>query len=204
MKVKVCGITNIEDAKLCTAAGADALGFVFYEKSKRFVDYRKAKTITASLPFFVMKVGVFVNEDPDTVNTAAREIGLNAVQLHGDENPNYLRRIRFPVIKSFRVGDSFDYSVIEKYDNCGILLDAFSPDGYGGTGISLDWNSIPGNLRSRIILSGGISADNIDVVINEIKPAAIDLSSSLESAPGRKDYDKVKTFFEKLDHLRKT
>ena len=202
MKVKICGITNLEDALHCASGGADALGFIFYEKSKRFVDYRKAKTIAASLPFFVMKVGVFVNENPETVNAAASEIGLNAVQLHGQEDPDYLKRIELPAIKSFRVGESFDYSVIEKYNDCGILLDTFSPDGYGGTGKSFNWNSIPENLKNKIILSGGISADNIDAVVNQVRPAAIDLSSSLESVPGRKDYKKVKTFFEKLNSLR--
>lgn len=202
MKVKICGITNIEDALPCCEYGADAIGFVFYGKSKRYVSFDQAKLISKQLSPFIFKVGVFVNEEPEKVNQAAKHIRLNAVQLHGDETPGYVDRINVPVIKSFRIDDTFNWKTIDTFENCGILLDSFSSNQTGGTGKSFDWKSIPEKLRDRIILSGGITIDKLDFIFSEIKPAAIDLSSSLESSPGKKDKQKVIEFLKRFNELR--
>jgi phosphoribosylanthranilate isomerase len=202
MKVKVCGITNIEDAKVCVDYGADAIGFIFYKGSKRFVKPQTASNIISRLPFFIMKVGVFVNENFDYINNIAWKIGLNAVQLHGDETPEFVEQIHLPVIKSFRISDEFDFSILNKYTGCTFLLDSFNPNELGGTGLQFNSEKIPNELRGKIILAGGISIDNIDEVYNKIKPAATDLSSSLEKSPGTKDHNKVKNFFNKIRKLK--
>lgn len=201
MQIKICGITNTEDALLCAGLGADALGFIFYERSKRFISYHKAEEIISQLPPFVLKVGVFVDEEFTNINTVANKIGLNAVQLHGSENTEYISNINLPVIKSFRVGDNFDWSKIDKYNKCQILLDSFSPNEMGGTGNKFDWNCIPSRIKNKIVLSGGISIANIDYIFDEIKPSAIDISSSIESVPGKKDHKKVKELFQKFNLL---
>lgn len=202
MRVKICGITNIEDAQICTEYGADALGFIFHPDSKRFITPPAAKEIISKLPLFLTKVGVFVNVKQDYVNNIANEIGLTAVQLHGDESIEYTSRIELPVIKSFRVDDSFDYSQLMQFSEHSILLDAYSKANYGGTGKKFDWNAIPSELRNRIILAGGIAKENIEEIYNEIRPQAVDLSSSLESAPGKKEHQKVKSFFNLINHIR--
>ena len=204
MRVKICGITNIDDALFCSSQGANALGFIFYNKSKRYIPSNSAGEIIKELPAFVFKVGVFVNETPETVNKIASEIGLNAVQLHGDESPEYISGIKYPVIKSFRVGDNFNWLQLSDYENCNILLDTFSITEMGGTGKSFDWKSIPENIKTKIILSGGINTGKLEYILKEIKPAAVDLSSSLESSPGKKDKTKVVEFFAKYNELRNT
>lgn len=202
MKVKICGITNIEDALLCAENGVDALGFVFYNKSKRFISFEDAKNIAEKLSSFVMKVGVFVNEDANVVNQQAEYVGLDAVQLHGDEAPEYLAGIHHPQIKAFRVGENFDWSLIDQYKNCNILLDSFSKEQYGGTGKTFEWRIIPERFRHKIILSGGITSEKLEQIFTEIKPAAIDVLSSLEKSPGKKDKKKVIEFLEVLNGLR--
>lgn len=195
MKVKICGITNTEDALLCESAGANALGFIFYKKSKRFILPKTAKEIIDHLSPFTVKVGVFVNETAKNINSIAEFTGLNLVQLHGDEEPNIITKIKFPVIKAFRVNEEFNYNIIEKFKNSYILLDSLSKNAYGGTGNSFDWNSIPLKIRNKIILSGGVSNKNIQYIIDNIKPAAVDLSSSIEDSPGKKSKQKVMEFF---------
>ncbi len=202
MKVKVCGITNIEDALMCESFGAEALGFIFYKNSKRYISPESALKIIDSLSPFTMKVGVFVNELPDEVNKIAKEIKLNAVQLHGDETPDDSTKINYPVIKSFRIFNGFDFSILKKFANAFYLLDSHSELEFGGTGNKFDWNLIPSELKNKIILAGGISSDNIEELYKKINPAAVDLSSSLENKPGKKDKDKVKRFFEKLNSLK--
>lgn len=202
MKVKVCGITNLQDALLCQNAGADALGFIFFKGSKRFIPPEKAAAIAEDLSPFVMKVGVFVNEAPEFVNKTAKEIGLNAVQLHGDETPATADLIEFPIIKSFRIKDGFDFSLLKKYSKASFLLDTHSVSEPGGTGKSFNWELIPTEIRKEIILAGGVSAENISKIIDEINPAAVDLSSSLEESPGIKDAEKVRTFFKIINNYR--
>lgn len=201
MKIKICGITNIEDALCAVENGTDAIGFVFFQQSKRFIHPEEAKKIISQLPPFVFSVGVFVNENPSRVNEIAKELKLNAVQLHGDENIEYINKITFPIIKAFRVDHNFNWEILNDYSTK-ILLDTFSLTEFGGTGNKFDWQSIPNEIRDKIILSGGIDAESLTIILNEIKPAAIDLSSSLEIEPGKKDHKKIKTFFEKLQSYR--
>ncbi len=203
MKVKICGITNINDALVCINNGADMLGFIFYNKSKRFVDFEKAGGIISQLPAAVEKVGVFVDEDSKIINEIAGKIGLETIQLHGNESPEYVEKINYPVIKSFRINENFDWNTIRKYRDCRLLLDSFSENKMGGTGKSFDWNSIPENYRDKIILSGGISIEKLDKIFNEIKPVAIDVSSSLELTPGKKDHKKVIEFLQRFHELNK-
>lgn len=202
MKVKICGITNVEDALLCCGYGVDAIGFIFYEKSKRYISFESAESISKQLLPFIFKVGVFVNEETEKVNQAAKRIGLNAVQLHGDESPEYIEKINYPVIKSFLINEAFDWKTIDRFENCDILLDTFSTGQIGGTGKSFDWNLMPEKLRSRIILSGGITIDKLEFIFDKIKPTTIDLSSSLESSPGKKDKQKVTEFLKRFNELR--
>lgn len=202
MKIKICGITNIEDALLCESEGADALGFIFFKKSKRYIEPNSAKEIINHLSPFTVKVGVFVNESADFINETAAHLNLNAVQLHGEESPEIIRKIDNQVIKSFRINNGFDFSILEKYSNNSFLFDTYSDLEYGGTGKSFNWKLIPDDLKNKIILAGGISILNIEDIFNNIKPAAVDLSSSLESEPGKKDRKKVKEFFKKINYLK--
>lgn len=142
MKIKICGITNYEDAKVALDNGADALGFILYQNSKRFIEYNDLTEILKKLPFFVMKVGVFVNEYYTKVNVLASQIGLNAVQIHGDESPFYCDKITHPSIKAFRIHDKFDFSLLDNYNDCTYLLDSKSNHEYGGTGTIFDWKLI--------------------------------------------------------------
>ena len=201
MKVKICGITNIDDANLCADLGTDALGFIFYNKSKRYIDFESAKKIIDALPFFIFKVGVFVNEDVNKVNRAAADLKLNAVQLHGDEDLDYCKQVNHPTIKAIRVDNNLPEE-LNIYNKYAILLDKKSDNEYGGTGNSFNWNIIPNSVKNKIILAGGVSVVNIERIYNDISPQAVDLSSSLESNTGKKDHQKVKEFFAKLNKLR--
>ncbi len=202
MKVKICGITNTDDALFCEKIGANALGFVFYEKSKRFISPDEAAKIISKLSPFTTKVGVFVNNSTQEVNKVAGKIKLNAVQLHGDETPEGVSEIDFPVIKSFRINELFDFQTLNFYKNVSFLLDSYSKNEYGGTGNKFNWHLIPNDLNGNFILAGGISIENIEEIFNKVKPKAIDVSSSLEKSEGVKDYKKVKDFFNKTNSLR--
>ena len=202
MKVKVCGITNLEDAKLCCDLGADALGFIFYEKSKRYINYEEASAIVSELPAFVAKVGVFVNEEASIINHNAQSVGLTHVQLHGNEDQAKINEVNHPVIKAFRVSDNFDYATLNYYSGCSILLDTFSDKEIGGTGLTFNWETIPIDMRSKVILAGGASEKNIEAIFYTIKPQAVDISSSLESETGKKDEAKLKNFFNIVNKLR--
>ena len=204
MKIKICGITNIKDAEYSYQLGADALGFIFYKKSKRYIEPQIAQEIIAQLPPFLTKVGVFVNEDPQVVNQLGKELKLNLIQLHGDESKDYINKIDYPVIKAFRVDDNFNFVQLENYENCYFLLDAYNQKEYGGTGEQFDWTRIPGSIKTKIILAGGVSEENIELIYRTIKPYAIDLSSSVEIQPGIKDHTKLEKLFKKFNDLRNT
>jgi phosphoribosylanthranilate isomerase len=202
LKIKICGITNLEDALLCESLGANALGFIFYKGSKRYISPEAANEISKSLSPFTMKVGVFVNETPDTINNISSIAKFNAVQLHGEESSDSIKNISLPVIKSFRVDDNFDYNVLKSYRDTYFLLDTYSNTEFGGTGKVFNWENIPVEYKNKIILAGGISIENVEEIFIKVKPAAIDLSSSLELEPGKKDKEKVKRLFEKLNGLK--
>jgi len=203
MKIKICGITNTEDALAAESFGADAVGFIFYKKSKRYVSPKKAEHIIKTLSPFTTKVGVFVDETFEIINNISNQTGINVVQLHGDENPDIMKSISLPVIKAFRVDDNFDYNKLNQYQECSILLDAYSENDYGGTSNKFNWEKIPFEIKNKIILAGGISSDNIESIYQNINPAAVDLSSSLEMTPGKKDKKKMGKFFSKVNLIRR-
>lgn len=202
LKVKVCGITNLQDALLCEVSGADMLGFVFYGESARAVSVDAVRSIIKKLSPFTARVGVFVNEPAEKINTIAGELGLTAVQLHGDEQQEIISEIKFPVIKSFRISDNFDFEELNKFSGIWPLLDTYTKKSYGGTGKSFNWDAIPESIRDGILLAGGVSATNIEYIYKHIMPLGVDLSSSLENSPGKKDYNKVTGFFRIINELR--
>lgn len=202
MKIKICGITNLADALLCESFGADAIGFIFYAGSKRHIMSDEAQKISEQLNPFTIKVGVFVDESPVLINQIVKDVGLNMVQLHGGETPGEISLIDVPVIKAFRVTDNFDFNILTHYKNTFLLLDSYDKEELGGTGRAFNWQVIPQHLKSKIILAGGINSENIDYIYHNIKPQAIDVSSSLESYPGKKDKQKVIQFFNKIKSLR--
>ena len=203
MKIKVCGITNPADALLCEMLGADAIGFIFYPGSKRHIMPEEAEDIVKQLNPFTLKVGVFVDENPVLINEIVRTVGLNMVQLHGGETPEDISLINVPAIKSFRIDNNFDFSVLKYYSDSLILLDSFDKEELGGTGKIFDWSIIPENIKSKIILAGGINSENIEDVFQKVKPKAIDVSSSLEEFPGKKSKEKVIQFFNKINSIRR-
>ncbi|MGB5847363.1 MAG: phosphoribosylanthranilate isomerase [Ignavibacteriaceae bacterium] len=203
MRIKICGITNTEDALAAESFGADAVGFIFYKKSKRYITPELAMHIINTLSPFTTKVGVFVDETFENINKISKLTGINLVQLHGNENPDILKSISLPIIKAFRVDDNFDYSKLNQYQEYSILLDAYSENDYGGTGNKFNWAKIPFEIKNKIILAGGISSNNIEVIYKNINPAAVDLSSSLEITPGKKDKKKMERFFNKVKVIRR-
>jgi phosphoribosylanthranilate isomerase len=202
LKVKICGIKYLQDAINCANLGADALGFILYPKSKRYIKPEDIKKIICQLPPFITKVGVFVNENIKLVNEIVKETGINSVQLHGNETQEYISKIKCSVIKSFRIHDDFDFGILNKYDNCHFLLDAYDNEEFGGTGKKFDWLSIPNNMKNKIILAGGISVDDLEFIYKNISPYAIDISSSVEIEPGIKNEIKLEILFNKIRELR--
>ena len=198
VRVKICGITSVEDALQAVQAGADALGFVFYERSPRNLDPLRAANIISNLPPFVQTVGLFVNADAGFVNDTADRCRLDLVQLHGDEPPEYCEQIRRRVIKAFRVRDAASLAPVRDYRVAGILLDAYSPGAFGGTGLSFNWElaGIAGKF-GPVILAGGLDLDNVREAVERVAPYAVDVSSGVESSPGRKDPEKVREFIKK-------
>ncbi|MFH1027740.1 MAG: phosphoribosylanthranilate isomerase [Pseudomonadota bacterium] len=194
IKIKICGITNIEDALAAVEAGADALGFVFYNKSPRNISPDQAALLIRRLPPFVQTVGLFVNEELEVVNGIADRCGLDIVQLHGDESPAYCSGVRRRLIKAFRVKDETCLDLINDYDVAACLLDAWSPTAYGGTGKTFNWEIAAAAAASkRIILAGGLTPENVAAAVKAVRPYAVDVSSGVESAPGIKDREKMRS-----------
>jgi phosphoribosylanthranilate isomerase len=197
VKAKVCGITTPEDALTAASSGADAIGLVFAE-SPRKVSLEEAREIAAALPEGVLKVGVFVNEEPEEVLRIAREVGLDYAQLHGDETPEtvtFLREGGVKVMKALRVRDEDSLAAIEGYGADLVMLDAWSEKARGGTGERFDW-ALAKSLRGRgnIVVSGGLSPENVREAISFFEPYGVDASSSLEEAPGKKNEERVRRF----------
>ncbi len=200
-KVKICGITNLEDALLSAKFGADALGFNFYKKSARYIEPFAAKEITGKLSSRILKVGVFVNEDLEKITEIANIANLDAIQLHGEETPEFAKKLKknpgFEVIKAFRIGEGFEPENILRYEVDAILLDTYSPNGRGGTGETFDWE-IAKRVREmfpKMYLAGGLSDGNVRRAINEINPAFIDVCSRVERKKGVKSANKLEKFF---------
>ena len=198
IKVKICGVTSVDDARMAAEMGASAVGLVFWPQSPRAVGIEQAKRIVAALPPFVSAVGVFVNQ-PEAADIA-REVGLSAVQLHGDEPPDTYRSLPVRVIKAVAVtGNGSGDLVAAIPASATVLLDAHDPVKRGGTGRAIDWTVAAAvALRRPIILSGGLNADNVVSAVEAVRPYAIDVSSGVESAPGRKDPQKLRALFDAL------
>jgi len=199
-KIKICGITNIEDALTAARFGASALGFNFYSQSPRFISDEEALKIVQKLPSGVCKIGVFVNEQTQNVNEISQALGLDAVQLHGDETPDYCRQITTKVIKAIRVKDENDLEIMPQYTVWAFILDSHSL-GFGGSGQRFDWRPAARKLAglssdAHIILSGGLTAQNVSEAIEVFKPYAVDVCSGVESVAGVKDYQKLARFIE--------
>lgn len=195
VKIKICGITNEADAAAAVRAGADALGFIFYEGSPRYVAPEKVAGIVAGLPPFVVSVGVFVNAAVDEVKGTCDTAGIQVAQLHGDEPPGFCRELDRPVIKVFRVKDETWKSAAEAYPVGAVLLDTFAEDRYGGTGAAFDWRLVKGSPH-RVILSGGLNPDNVAGAVRTVRPYGVDASSGVERAPGSKDHGRIRAFVE--------
>ncbi len=196
VRVKICGITNVRDAHRALDLGADALGFVFYPKSPRRVSPAMARKIISTLPPFVTTVGLFVNEHIDTVRNIRRESGIDLLQLHGDESPETVSALGPDVIKAIRVKDMASVTHLEVYAPVrALLLDAHSDAAYGGTGLRFDWQ-LAKFVEGPMILAGGLTPDNVAEAVRLTQPYGVDVSSGVESEPGRKDPAKLKTFID--------
>lgn len=196
VRVKICGITRSEDARAAVAAGADALGFMFYERSARYVSVADAADLCRGLPPLVSKVGVFVDASADFIRHTAGRCGLDAVQLHGGETPEFCGQLERPVIKAVRVRGPEVLAELPAYVTAAWLLDTFVPGQPGGTGATFDWGLAAQAvaLGRPVILAGGLTAANVAAAVRQVQPYAVDVSSGVESAPGRKDPAALEAF----------
>jgi len=210
-RIKVCGVTTAEDARAAGEAGADAVGLNFYPRSKRHISVEQAAEISAALPKEVMRVGVFVDADLGAIEAAHAAVRFDALQLHGHESPEFLRDVRksaladVPVLRALACGDSLTH-VAEYLDRCRqldclprwVMLDAAAAGHPGGTGMTCDWTTAAAyhrlNAAPPLVLAGGLSADNVAEAIAAVRPAAVDVATGVESAPGRKDLAKLRRF----------
>jgi phosphoribosylanthranilate isomerase len=193
--VKICGITNMADAQHAILCGADAIGFVFCEESPRFISHMRAAEIARSLPDYTSKIGVFVNADLKFVRDIVKHVNLSAVQLQGNHGPDDLVDFETSVIKVFRVGNEYDVEVMKNYIVDAFLLDALNEGACGGTGRTFDWNiAVKAKDYGRIILSGGLTPDNVEDAVRFVRPYGVDVSSGVEASPGKKDQGKVREF----------
>jgi phosphoribosylanthranilate isomerase len=199
IKIKICGITNLEDAEAAVAAGADALGFVFYANSPRCIEPAVAQRIIAQLPPFVLPVGVFVNHDQDTIRNVFDECGLAFAQLHGDETPTFCEALGRPVLRTLRLRDRGSLLALAEYKGRmgvrGFVVDAFSTQAYGGTGQTVDWSlAREVSQAAPILLAGGLTPSNIQEAVRQVQPYGVDVSSGVEDSPGKKDHEKIRAF----------
>jgi phosphoribosylanthranilate isomerase len=198
VRIKICGITNLEDALLAAQLGADALGFIFYPPSPRFVTPDAARAIIPQLPPLVTTVGVFVDEDAATIMELAGQAGLDWLQLHGQEPPEYCRALDRRVIKVFRIRDAASLGRLQDYQGAAqaFLLDTYKKGQVGGTGETFDWDlAREAKKYGPIILAGGLTAENVAQAIAVAQPQAVDLASGVEAYPGKKDPEKLRAFF---------
>ena len=197
-RVKICGITRIEDALLATELGASAVGFVFWRRSPRFIEPAAARQIVDALPASVVPIGVFVDEEVEVVRRIAFDVRLGAIQLHGNETVDYAASFMEPVIKAVAVDDTFEPASLDVLpESITVLLDARDPVRRGGTGETINWSSAAAvSARRPVLLAGGLTPDNVADAIAMVRPYGIDVSSGVEQAPGIKDHRKLRALFE--------
>lgn len=194
-KIKICGMTNIDDVQVAVDAGADMIGLIFYPPSPRYVSPRHAQRIVARLPASCIAVGVFVNEDIETITTIAAEAGVQVVQLHGTESPEVCRQLPWPVFKAFRFTAEVRPEMMQDYQVKAFLIEGFHAGYYGGSGTLADWRQTATlHKYGRIILAGGLTADNVGEAIGVVQPYAVDVCSGVERQPGKKDWSQVRAF----------
>ena len=201
-RIKICGITCVEDARSAAASGADALGLVFYEKSPRYVTVQQAVELAKTIPPFVTVVGLFVNPSADEVRNVLRQMPLDVLQFHGEEEPEFCAQFGRPYLKAVRVKLGVDLlQCAARYQGAqGLLLDAFIEGAHGGTGESFDWALIP-HLPLPVILSGGLHGGNVAEAIRQVRPYAVDVSSGVEASKGIKDAAKVAAFINEVKNF---
>jgi phosphoribosylanthranilate isomerase len=205
MLIKICGITRAEDAAAAVGEGANAIGFVFWPDSPRFIDPFRARTIAARLPPFVTAVGVFVDQPADHVNGVATLVRLGAVQLHGGESLEYAKKMNRPVVKAIGLRAEAMNAIDIWPPNVTVLLDVHDPVRRGGTGRIIDWDAAAQVARRRpVVLAGGLCPDNVAEAIARTQPFGIDVSSGVESAPGIKDRARLKALFEAVHGIQRT
>lgn len=200
-RVKICGITSVDDALLAVRSGADAIGLVFYEPSPRYVDIQRAAEIAASIPPFVTIVALFVNASVEQVNQVLADVPVGLLQFHGDESPAFCEQFERPYIKALRMKADVDVTVAcRQYQSAqGVLLDAYRKGVPGGTGECFDWQAIPDGLSQPIVLAGGLQSSNVAEAIGVVRPASVDVSGGVEASLGVKDPRKVIEFINQVN-----
>lgn len=198
VKIKICGITNLDDATAAVEAGADALGFMFYESSPRNIQMECAAKIIQKLPPWVLKAGVFVNPDPELVMTALGNCGLNLLQFHGEESPDFCASFGVMSMKAFRVKDAESLKPIRNFRTDVYLLDSYVAGKPGGTGEKFNWDLAveAKKFGKPIFLAGGLTPENVEEAVRKVQPYGVDVSSGVESSPGKKDHQKIWKFIE--------
>lgn len=201
-RVKICGITNRDDARVAAEAGADMIGLIFYPPSPRYVTSEQARTIIESLSPTFPVVGVFVNETLETMVRVARESGVQMVQLHGEESPEMCRELPWRVVKTFRFTAHMRPEMMADYAVEAFLIEGFHANFYGGVGSRADWQQVATlHAYGRIILAGGLTPDNVEEAVRVVQPYAVDVGSGVEAVPGKKDWQKVRTFISRAKHV---
>jgi len=191
--IKICGITEVDDAVKIAELGVNALGFIFYLKSRRYISPDKAKEIIKHLPPFINTVGVFVNEKKESVIDVLNRCPIDILQFHGDETPEYCGQFNKRFIKAFRVNEDFSFDVFLKFPASAFLLDSLVTGEYGGTGVVFDWDiAVKAKKYGKIILSGGLNQENLSSAVAKVNPYGVDISTGVEIKPGKKDICKVK------------
>lgn len=201
VKVKVCGITNLRDARRAIACGSAALGFVFYKKSSRYISPRKARGIIKKLPRAILKVGVFVDSPQKEVEAIASGCGLDMLQLHGAESPEFCGKLKgYKIIKAFRIKKRIANKELARYKTYAYLFDSYNKRMMGGTGRVFPWGLLRGRdkIKKPIFLAGGLTGQNVAEAVKRVRPQWVDVSSSVEARPGKKDYNKIKAFMKAL------
>lgn len=204
-RVKFCGLTRPEDADIAASLGVDAIGLVFYAPSPRAVSIEQARHVIAALPAFVTVVGLFVNPSIAEVDTVLTELPIDLLQFHGDESAEQCEYYDWPYIKAVRMRDDVDlYAFAAQHARArGLLLDTYQQGVPGGTGVSFDWARVPAELNCPVILAGGLTAENVGLAIEQVRPFAVDVSGGIESAKGIKDLEKMKAFMRSVERVER-